>query len=62
MERLKIIKSLGEAADRDMHFWWDEYDQLMSSYRQKRNASICTDADMLRGLLTNIKNKVEMVK
>ena len=44
--QLELIRSLGVAADRDMHKWWAEYDQMMGNYTQIRNASICTNPDM----------------
>ena len=62
MQELEEMRSLGEAADRDMHKWWEEFDQMMGSYKQKRNDSICTDPDMLKGLLSKIDNQVEKVQ
>ena len=62
MQELEMIRSLGEVADRDMHKWWEEFDQMMGSYKQKRNDSICTNPDMLKGLLSKIDNQVEKVQ
>ena len=61
MEHLELIRSLGVAADRDMVKWWAEYDQMMGNYTQIRNASICTDPDMLQSRLNAIKTQVEKV-
>ena len=59
--QLQMIRSLGDIADRDMHNWWAEYDQMMGNYTQIRNASICTDPDMLQARLNAIKTQVEKV-
>ena len=61
MGHLELIRSLGVAADRDMHKWWAEYDQMMGNYTQIRNSSICTDPDMLQARLNAIKTQVEKV-
>ena len=61
MGHLELIRSIGVAADRDMHKWWAEYDQMMGNYTQIRNASICTDPDMLQARLNAIKTQVEKV-
>ena len=59
--QLEFIKSLGVAADRDMHNWWAEYDLMMGNYTLLRNASICTEPNMLQTQLNAIKTQVEKV-
>jgi len=62
MRQVDMIKSVGAVTDRDMHQWWGEYDEMMADYKSKRNASICTDPEMLADLLDEISNKVEKVR
>ena len=52
---------MGAAADRDMHAWWDEYEDMMADYKSKRNDSICTEEEMLAELIEDIQGKVEKV-
>ena len=52
---------MGAAADRDMHAWWDEYEDMMADYKSKRNDSICTEEEMLAELIEDIEGKVEKV-
>ena len=62
MGQLAKIRSLGVAtSDRDLNNWWAEYDQMMGNYTLLRNASICTDPDVLQTRLKTIKTQVEKV-
>jgi len=48
--------------DEDMHNWWAEYDLLMGNYTLIRDASLCTNDNMLQTHLNAIKQKVEKVR
>ena len=61
MEQVELIRSLGVAADRDMQNWWTEYSLKMGNYTLLRNASICSDPEMLQTRLNAINTTVVMV-
>ena len=61
MEQVELIRSLGIAADRDMQNWWTEYSLKMGNYTLLRNASICSDPEMLQTRLNAINTTVVMV-
>jgi len=60
--QLQMIRSLGDIANRDMHNWWAEYDQMMETYRQDKNASLCIDMEKLQAELQQIREQVEKVR
>merc|ERR1712212_166627 len=62
IRQVEMVKSVRAIADRDMHIWWGEYDNMMADYKSKRNASICTEEEMLADLLDDISNQVEKVR
>ena len=63
MRQIDIFKSVTNVADRDMHQWWAEYDEMIDEYKAKLNiSSICTDSEMLSKMLSNVKSKVEKVR
>merc|ERR1719295_471743 len=51
-----------EAADRDMHNWWAEYDILMANYRAMFADNVCHTPDMLNSSLAVIEAKIEKVR
>ena len=56
------MRSIGNLLNRDMHQWWDEYKDMISDYKSRRNeTTLCSDHDLLSELLKSIKNKVEKV-
>merc|ERR1719342_1836411 len=61
MEQVELIRSL-VAADRDMQNWWTEYSLKMGNYTLLRNASICSDPEMLQTRLNAINTTVVMVR
>ena len=61
MEQMELIRSLDIAADRDMQNWWTEYSLKMGNYTLLRNASICSDPEMLQTRLNAINTTVVMV-
>ena len=61
VRELKQLVEDGNVIDRNMHDWWAEYTGMMTDYVSKRNASLCTDPEMLNDTLTDIKNNVEKV-
>ena len=61
VRQLQMIRSLGDIADRDMHNWWAEYDHMMETYRQDKNASLCIDMEKLQAELQQIREQVEKV-
>ena len=54
------MRSIGNLLNRDMHQWWDEYKDMISDYKSRRNeTTLCSDHDILTESLDDIKNKVE---
>merc|ERR1712180_369920 len=55
MRQVDFFKSAKNAADRDMHKWWAEYEEMMDDYKDEFNtSSICTDSEAMTSRLTDV--------